>query len=359
MKKSVENMVELAYKVHYRRYFSRYLKKTMKEPIRDIPPEVSKEAVEKVWGKYCHVDPKWAQYYYTMNGIASPEYVSSEVWFGKICRRLNQKARYPLNMFHDKNYLDVFFGDEVRCPEVLVRNINGQMLDKDFSPIGEDRACELAAGMREVVIKPSVETKGGKAVSFITNTGDDEAYIEEVRSAIRGIGPDFVMQGPLVQHSHMAELNPDSINTIRVLSLLWKGEVIILGALVRIGTKGIRVDNPHTSNGFSCVLTKEGRLIRTAYDRNWYPHEVLPNGLAVEGFEVPHFDALIDAVKKMHFKVPHARIMGWDMTVSEAGEPQLIEANMDNPEVYFHQLGAGPIFAGTGLLDEIMTYVTS
>ena len=358
MKKTIEKAAELVWKIHYRVKYARYLKETIKEPIRDVPPEVTAKAVKAVWGKYCHVDPKWAQYYYTMNGIASPNYVSSEVWFGKICRILNQRKRYPYPMLQDKNYLDLVFGDAVARPKDLVRNVNGQLLDDQYRPITVDEALDRCMKNTEVVIKPSVESKGARSVAFISNGSGDAEYRNQLAKAFRDRKKDFVVQRVIVQHEAMAKLNPDSINTIRVLTLLWKENVYVLSALVRIGVKGVRVDNPHASNGVSCVLDHEGKMIETAYDRDWYPHRQLPNGIKLKGYQVPNYEGIVNTVKALHYRVPHSRIIGWDMTVSETGEPILIEANMDTPEIYFHQIGMGPLFDECGLLDEIMTYVT-
>ena len=358
MRKAIDNAVEFAWRVHYKTKYDRYLKEVIKEPIHDCPPEVGKKAVDAVWGRYCRVDPRWAQYYYMMNGIASPNYVSSEVWFGKICRTLNQRKKYPYPMLQDKNYLDLVFSDLVEKPGVIVRNINGQFLDRNYLPISANDAVRLCLQNDEIVIKPSVESKGGRAIEFISPSSTTDSFSDSVEKTLHDRKKDFIVQRVVKQHKTMARLNSDSINTVRVLTLLWNGEVIVLSVLVRIGVKGIRVDNPHTSNGVSCVLDHEGKMIKHAYDRDWHPHTQLPNGIVFEGYQIPNYADIIETVKKLHYRVPHARIIGWDMTVSENGTPVLIEANLDTPEIYFHQIGTGPIFDGCGLLDEIMTYVT-
>lgn len=110
-------------------------------------------------------------------------------------------------------------------------------------------------------------------------------------------------------------------------------------------------------NGVSCVLTPDGKMIKTAYDRDWHPKTLLPNGQVPNGFEVPFYGRIIEAVEKLQYQVPHSRLVGWDMTISEEGEPILIEANLDYPEVYFHQLGKGPIISNPDLFDEVMGFV--
>ena len=346
---------ELGEDIFYKVYYKRYLRQTIKEPIRDVPAAVSKAAVKKVWSRYCAVDPRWMQYYTMMNGIASPYYIPSDVWFARICRTLNRRTLFRYPMLQDKNYLDMLFADTVRCPEILARNINGQFLGADFKPIPEEAALEAAcAGRDEVVLKPSVASSHGRNVTFVSRTADEAGFRADVAAAMKKLSSDYNIQGVLKQHPALAALNPDSINTFRVLSLLWKGEVHILGALIRIGVKGVRVDNPASSNGVSCVLTEAGTLSKFAYDRDWYPHTQLPNGMTCEGYAIPGYEAVLETVRRLHYKVPHSRVIGWDLTVLADETPVLIEANLKFPEIYFHQLGAGPLIRDRRLFDEVL-----
>lgn len=346
-----ESFKEARLSLHQRYIYSNILKFKPES----IPKEVSKEAVRAVWGKYKGANCKWAQYYWSINGIASPYYIPTDIWFSKVCRKLNSLDRFGWPQFQDKNYLDVVFRG-VRQPEIVIRNIAGQLLDADFNPITLQEAVEKCSCEKELFIKPSVTSKGGRGVEYI---GNDEITDrkEALTKALSEREADFTVQKAIKQHSKMASLNPDSVNTIRVQTLLWNGKVEILSALVRVGVKGCRIDNPHSSNGVSCVLTPDGKMIQTAYDRDWHPQTLLPNGQEPGGFEVPHYDRIIEAVVKLQYQVPHSRLVGWDMTISEDGEPILIEANLDYPEVYFHQLGKGPIISDPILFDDVMSFV--
>ena len=347
----------ITYRLRSRIYCKKIIKRHLKQPLKVVPQEVSTAAVKGAWSKYFNVNPKWAQCYFSKNHVASPLYVPTDIWFTVICRKLNRLSFFRYQTLQDKNYLDMVFGDSITCPEVLLRNINGEFLDRDFNFIQSVKAIEICKDYPEVVVKPSLESKHARNISFVTQNGNSEVFAYELKKVMENMKSDYVVQKVLKQHKDMAKLNPDSINTIRVLSLLWKGEVHILGALVRIGTEGARVDNPAASNGVSCVLSSEGIMNKFAYDRDWNPHTELPNGIRLEGYQVPCFYRLIKTVKKLHYKVPHSRIVGWDMTISEKGEPMLIEANLDYPEIYFHQLGGGPIFKDKDFFDEILSYV--
>lgn len=346
-----ESLKERKVSLHQKYVYSNILKFRPQSP----PEEVSKAAVSAVWGKFKGANCRWAQYYWSINGIASPYYIPTDIWFSRVCRRLNSLDRFGWPQFQDKNYLDVVFRG-VRQPEIVARNIAGQLLDAGFRPITLEQAVELCLGEKEVFIKPSISSKGGRGVEVISNT-DEPDIRETLLQNLSKRGADWTVQRAIHQHSKLTALNPDSVNSVRVQTLLWQGKVEVLSSLVRVGVKGCRIDNPHTSNGVSCVLTPEGKMIQTAYDRDWKPHSLLPNGQEPGGFEVPYYDRIIEAVTRLQYQVPHSRLVGWDMTVSEEGEPVLIEANLDYPEVYFHQLGKGPIISDPDLFDEVMHFV--
>lgn len=349
-KKSIDESIQAAIiKQHYRKQYSDILKFKS----NDLPVEVTKQSIDTVWNKYLPVNPKWAQYYWSINSIASPYYIPSDIWFSRICRKLNSLEFFGWPQFQDKNYLDIVFRG-VCQPGIIVRNIAGQFLDSGFNNIDIDRAIELCQCEKEIIIKPSISSKWGRGIEFVdtSQNGPDSLLL-----LLKNRGRNFVIQKVIQQHHNMAWLNADSINSIRIQTLLWNNQVHVLSSLVRIGVKGCRIDNPHSSNGVSCVLTPEGKMIQTAYDREWNPMDVLPNGSAPDGFEVPFYNRIIETVKKLQYRVPHSRLVGWDMTVSDDGEPILIEANLDYPEVYFHQIGKGPIISDPGLFDEIMSYV--
>ena len=318
-----------------------------------LPDEVSASAVNKVWAPYAKVDPAWAQVYASINGIASPYYIPSGLWFVFI-RRMRAESHAHRDQ-QDKNYLDTLFGGCVRMPEAVARSVSGTLLDGNYRLIDRERLTELCMAHDELVIKPSTETHGGENVTFVTRTGSHDEYRDAILDTVQKMGKDFIIQLPLKQHPQLAALNPDSVNTVRMLTLLWKGEVRLIGSLVRVGVKGIRVDNPHSSNGVSCVLDENGFLNKTAYDRDWNAHLTLPCGTVCEGCRVPFYEEIKNKVLELHARMPYAKIIGWDMTVSEDGIPTMIEANTGSPEIYFHQIAAGPMFKDPELFNDIFS----
>ena len=81
--------------VGYRRKYSFVLKSKVLNP----PEEVSAGSVNSVWKEYGNINPKWAQYYWSLNGIASPYYIPTDFYYGKVCRKLNSLDRFGWPLF--------------------------------------------------------------------------------------------------------------------------------------------------------------------------------------------------------------------------------------------------------------------
>ena len=70
-----ESFKEAMVGFHQRYIYSNILKYKAESP----PAEVSRTAVNSVWDLYKGANCKWAQYYWSINGIASPYYIPTDI----------------------------------------------------------------------------------------------------------------------------------------------------------------------------------------------------------------------------------------------------------------------------------------
>lgn len=162
---------------------------------------------------------------------------------------------------------------------------------------------------------------------------------------VDAINGDLVIQEGVKQSETLAKLNADSVNTLRVLSLLHSdGNCKILSTLLRMGLKGTKVDNA-SSGGISIGVQDDGRLNDFAYSNvgiRYYEHPT--SHISFNNVIIPNFEGVKKAVKILHPKFPHFRMISWDIAMNEHNKPVLIEANFCDGELDFHQLNNGPIF---------------
>ncbi|MEF8801847.1 MAG: sugar-transfer associated ATP-grasp domain-containing protein [Halolamina sp.] len=137
------------------------------------------------------------------------------------------------------------------------------------------------------------------------------------------------------QADYVADLYPDTANTLRVLTL-WdyeRDEPFVSGAVHRIGTdESAPVDN-WSHGGLSAELCDDGTLSdaagwqSTTDDLRWY--EVHPNsGTRIEGTDVPDWPSVRDRVVEMAAMFPSLPRLGWDLVLTDdEGGFRVLEVN--------------------------------
>ena len=175
-------------------------------------------------------------------------------------------------------------------------------------------------------------------------------------------GGDYIVQEVLRQHKSFSQFNASSVNVIRITTLLWKSEVYILGAVLRVGAPGQFCDHTSPDKGQLprkyIVLDDDGRITKKAmypdllkpYDTSTDP---IPEGI------IPKFREMKQLCVKEHSRFPHHRIIGWDITLDENENITCIEYNPGWPGIIQSQYVLGPIFMqkssrGIPLLHEIL-----
>ena len=148
-----------------------------------------------------------------------------------------------------------------------------------------------------------------------------------------------VLDEILVQHTQMSQLNPCTLNSIRVFSFRINNEVKIVAAALRIGRKNVVVDN-YSAGGVVCSVDVDtGRVVDLAEDMYGKRYETHPDsGTVLVGFEIPNWDKVIDLVMEAADISP-INYVGWDIAILE-NRCLLIEGNF-NPMLNVAQIAGG------------------
>ena len=291
----------------------------------------------------------WHQYMYSRNGMYSEKYIPASIYNSEIIWRLNKwQFRHA---YADKGFYDTLFYDTNR-PQTIVKNVNGYFYDGQ-QPLTEAEALERCRNLKGAIIKPSLGGTWGIGVKLIqSNDGTVTNMNCTVKDLFTSYKQNFIIQERLEQHPDMAKLNPTSLNTIRVMTYRRGDEVVVLYAVVRIGREGQVVDN-ETAGGIKADIDLQtGRIKGCAIGS---PKEslmpVTDVGTPTDGYQIPCFDKIQEAVKKMHYRLPYFTLIGWDMSVDKEGRPTLIEWNR---AAELSQVAHGPAFGD--LTEEILAY---
>jgi hypothetical protein len=149
------------------------------------------------------------------------------------------------------------------------------------------------------------------------------------------------------QHAFWRQLFPDSVNTIRILTLLPPGDAVpfVAAAAQRIGATDTAPTDNFAGGGIAAPIDLDtGTLGHGVRRTPTGPPERLthhPETRArIEGARLPYWDRICATVLNAATLMGVARYVGWDVVVDERGMPVIIEGN-SNTGVHVLQLGRG------------------
>lgn len=132
----------------------------------------------------------------------------------------------------------------------------------------------------------------------------------------------------VIQHSDLNDLSPSGLNTVRVITQYYEGQIIVLGARLRISVNS-PVDNMAAGNIAAPVDTDTGVVTGPGVfsDITKAPLASHPiTGKLIQGFQVPHWQKVIELAVAAAKRANSNRSVGWDIAVTCTG-PELIEGN--------------------------------
>lgn len=294
------------------------------------------EIIIPYWKKYGYKPAKyWYQIFCDADQKADPRYIPDDLYYGEMLPYFSNSQFRRFG--EDKCYHDVWFPD-VKRPKTICKNIAGVYYSSDMIPITFEKAVSLAISFKdESLIKPSIDSGEGRFIHFFTS---ETATQETVGNVFRSMGANFIMQAAVKQHETLSMMNLSSLNTIRIVSFFFEGEIHILSCILRIGAPNAKVDNVG-AGGYACPIQMDGRLNEKAVNRKAEWVRENSTGIKFADVCVPEFDKVIETVKLAHTRLAHFKLIGWDMSVDTQGEPVLIEYNTCPGA---NQISCGPTF---------------
>ncbi len=304
----------------------------------------SKPPLENV-SLFTKKDLIWFDYFYSINGIASQDYIPLRPYYLVIEPTLNH--RLMVSTIKDKNFYDLFYASVPR-PRVLLRRINGFFYDGSYERVsGFSNMMKILSAYDRFMIKPSLDSGSGQSIFLFNREGNnyrsekqafDENFLDRYRH-------DFVIQEVVRQPEYFKNFNPDSNNTLRVLVYrsVKDDSINILHTLLRIGAQGSYLDHDNLG-GVSIAIDPEGNLAKKAYDGNG--HALLAfNGISFgDQDRVPYVDEVWDLARSISNKTFYGRLLALDFTISEAGEVLLLDVNCWRNGISHYQMSNGSLF---------------
>lgn len=339
----------LSYRARYKFAKSDLAKTSNVKPIT----KEQKKIIQNYWKPFLNnslqekaFDIKWFDVYNYTNkfGYKLERYIPDSFYYSIVDPYLtNVTASYVMD---DKNLYDLYFPDANK-PKTIIHKINRIFLDDNYNIISENEAVNKCI-QYNVIVKPSVSTVQGKGIVAWKKDND----IEELKKALKSVD-NLVVQEFIEQHQVLSDFCDSCVNTMRLVTLLWKNEVHLTSSVLIMGGANAKTNHLH-GGGIVCGILPSGQLQSMAFDGKLNCYEKHPNGQVFSEITVPNFEKCVDMVKKLAPRLSGvSKLLNWDVTLDKDGNPILIEVNITWGGSV--QIAGGPALGD--LTEEILTAI--
>lgn len=208
--------------------------------------------------------------------------------------------------FHQKDLFNEKFNKYLNREWILVKENNFHDVKK------------FLKGKEYVMAKPIDGTCGQSIEKICVKDYKPEKLYDYVLK--KGI---VLLEEVATQCKEISELHPNSINTLRVVTL--RGKVAV--AFLRIGNKGYVVDNFNHEGLAAPIDVETGIINYPAIDKQH--HEYIEHPMThkkIVGLSIPNWDKVIKLCEDASREIPELGYVGWDVCVGEK-KLSLIEGN--------------------------------
>jgi hypothetical protein len=309
-------------------------------PISENPPLIANYAFFRT------IDIKWLDLFYSIFDQPDTGFIPLPVYYNYLEPRLNNILMTAA--IKEKNFYDKFL-KQVKTPQTIIRRINGCFYDIDYqyTDLDDGLIYQRLKDIPAVIIKPSVESGSGRSIMKFTREKDRFSSGNELLTTdfLKRYGNDFVLQLLIKQHEFFSQFNPESNNTVRVMTYrsVKNDKISILHTLLRIGTKGSFLDHDNLG-GVAISINNKGFLNEYAHDANGRKYDSF-NGITFNQVgEVPFIKEISKSAIYIAEQVHYGRLLAMDFTIDYLGEIILIEINCKGNGISQYQYSNGSLF---------------
>ncbi len=246
-----------------------------------------------------------------------------------LTRMKNKRLVDTLNDDSLSDYFDVKNMFDKKFADFLGREV------LDLAEIGYPEFEKFVQGKEYFFAKPNIG-ESGKGIEKIkvADFGSAEELYKYITQPEKNFG---VIEEVIIQHPDAARIYPDSLNCLRVVTLVNNGEAHILYAVFKMGNNGHFVDNLE-NGGLACHFDLDkGEIIGKGHTSALINYDEHPaTGIKLVGYKLPFMDEVKEMVKKAALVLPGFRYVGWDVCLTPDG-PAIVEGN-NYPAYDFPQL---------------------
>lgn len=191
----------------------------------------------------------------------------------------------------------------------------------DMTEVSEEEFINTFLDCERIIIKPCGKF-GGKGIEAYNTDRETLAKVYKDKHKKK-----YIVEEYLNQTGVFHDINPESLNSIRITSVRQNGNVEIVDGFFRCGCGNVVVDNFSSGGLIFPYDVKTGRLYcgHSKHDSEVlvHPH----TGIEVADLIIPEYERIIEIIKEVHMMSPEGiSLVGWDVCLID-DKVILIEGN--------------------------------
>lgn len=230
-------------------------------------------------------------------------------------------------------FYKVLSSNNIPTPSIFAVTRNGLLYNESMEPI----PWEGISGEKDYFVKDI----DGECASFVKHIKDYNELVLLKEKLQKG---GYVFQRRLEQHAGMNIINPEAINTLRLVTINKDGMPYVLSSLLRVGTQKTGCVDNWAAGGLAIGIEDDGHLKEFGFYKPTHGTKtsIHPDtGIVFKDFIIPEYQEARELVCKAHRCFYGIRAIGWDVAITKDG-PMLIEGN-DNFEISMQQACDRPL----------------
>lgn len=301
-----------AHKQNQRQYSIKSLKQIKKE----------KRFVADYWGcKPLHYT-RYGLYARNISEDELLDYIPPYIYYNEYLTKRLQETN--TDVYEDKLSLYFeFINKGINTPKILGVVKEGQLYDVNWKPIVYEDLLEYSK--ERLFFKP-INGRGGNGIR--TYHSDLQIGLMEF---LASLDKDliYILQKAITQRDDFAEINPSSVNTLRVITQNVDGAATVRACVLRCGRNGSSVDNSDQGGLSVAIDVESGHFHASAISEHGASvYEEHPDThIKFADRVVNEWPKIRSLVEKYASQFPEIKEIGWDVAVTPSGI-SVIEMNL-------------------------------
>lgn len=280
--------------------------------------------------------------WYDWNAYRKEDYISDLVHFRDF-EKIDWKYYY---IAHNKLVCERFFSNFCKVIPTI-----GYIEQGYYYPIGKnvrffsiDKLIEAVHSGECFYLKP-YDGGSGRGIGRICFRNGNYLWnadvVPDLKSYLKSLSG-YLIQKEFVQKGFSHEVNPSTLNTLRVFTMLLPStrKAFVACAVHRFGRENTFVDNI-AKEGLLCPINIETGEIEYAviYPTDAELKKVTSHpdtGIKIAGVKIPNWKQVVNMCEDLALQIPFMPLCGWDIVLS--GDDIYVQELNYNPDIYLGQI---------------------